>query len=99
MKTLKKLLRELSKKHSHDDAKGRNIQQLGDDIGYIVVDEKGNELRYADCGIIENIISESLTGKLLESKVIKVEYTDHNWMGYKNHDKRGYYITIEGVAL
>ena len=99
MKTLKILLKELSEKHSLDDAKGINIQQLGDDIGYIVVDEKGNELRYVDCGITENIISESLTGKLLESNVIKVEYTDHNWMGYKNHDKRGYYITIDGGAL
>ena len=99
MKSLKKLLKELNKKHSHDDAKGRNIQEFGDEIGYIVVDEKGNELRYADCGIIDNILPESLTAKLFESNVIKVEYTDHNWMGYKNHDKRGYYITIEGVAL
>jgi len=94
---LGKLLDYLLMKNSTIDNHKSFVNYLGDSIGYLVIDEQGNEIIFADCGSIEENYRFLTKQQVMTSEVIKHEFIEHYWNGYIDYDKQGYIITIKGV--
>ena len=95
--SLEKLINELDKKHVIKDRKDNYVNQLGDSIGYLVIDVHGNEIVFADCGSIEEHYGTLTQQQVMTSEVIKHEFIEHYWNGYIDYDKKGYINTTKGV--
>lgn len=90
-------INELDKKHVVKVGKDSSVNHLGDEIGYLVIDEQGNQIIFADCGSMEENYGSLTKQQVMTSEVIKHEFIEHYWNGYIDYDKQGYIITIKGV--